>query len=250
LSEIEERLPYLNQKLREITGKTSVFSKVDSLDEFGFSGVKAMFHNRLEGQLNPSGMMDFLQAKAREKGVRFLSGIPLQSFRTELYGVQLLTPFGTMRCANLILATNGFSQELLPGFSVLPARAQVMVTSPIDNLPWEGTFHADRGYYYFRNIENRVLLGGGRNLDFEGETNSNPVLNEKIQVHLEELLRKVILPGKTFSIEYRWAGIMGVGNEKKPIIEKIHDRIAIGVRMGGMGVAIGTNVGRKLAELF
>jgi len=250
LLELDERLPYLNQKLFEITGHTSVFSKLDSFDSFGFSGVKAMFFNRLEGQLNPVYMMDFLQARAREKGIRFLSGMPLQSFRSELYGVQLLTPFGTIRTANLILATNGFSQELLPGYSVLPARAQVLVTSPIEKLPWEGTFHADRGYYYFRNIENRVLLGGGRNLDVEGETNVELVLNEKIQSHLEELLRNVILPGSTFSIEHRWSGIMGVGHEKNPIIEKIHDRIAVGVRMGGMGVAIGTNVGRKLAELF
>jgi hypothetical protein len=87
-------------------------------------------------------------------------------------------------------------------------------------------------------------------LDVEGETNVELVLNEKIQSHLEELLRNVILPGSTFSIEHRWSGIMGVGHEKNPIIEKIHDRIAVGVRMGGMGVAIGTNVGRKLAELF
>jgi hypothetical protein len=43
---------------------------------------------------------------------------------------------------------------------------------------------------------------------------------------------------------------MGVGDEKKPIIEKISNRIAIGVRMGGMGVAIGSQVGKQLSELF
>lgn len=43
---------------------------------------------------------------------------------------------------------------------------------------------------------------------------------------------------------------MGVGLSKKPIIEKIDDKIAIGARMGGMGVAIGAMVGKKLADLF
>jgi hypothetical protein len=43
---------------------------------------------------------------------------------------------------------------------------------------------------------------------------------------------------------------MGVGLTKVPIIEKIDDKIGIGVRMGGMGVAIGTLVGKELAELF
>jgi glycine/D-amino acid oxidase-like deaminating enzyme len=48
-----------------------------------------------------------------------------------------------------------------------PARAQVLITKPIDSLKIKGTFHMDRGYYYFRNIDNRVLIGGGRNLDLK-----------------------------------------------------------------------------------
>jgi thiamine pyrophosphate-dependent acetolactate synthase large subunit-like protein len=31
---------------------------------------------------------------------------------------------------------------------------------------------------------------------------------------------------------------------------KMNNRVAIGVRMGGMGVAIGSDVGKKLANLF
>jgi hypothetical protein len=36
--------------------------------------------------------------------------------------------------------------------AVKPARAQVLITEPIDNLDVRGTFHLDCGYYYFRNI--------------------------------------------------------------------------------------------------
>ena len=64
------------------------------------------------------------------------------------------------------------------------------------------------------------------------------------------MLTDVILPEKHFSIDYEWAGIMGVGATKQPIIEKIDAKIGVGVRMGGMGVAIGTSVGKKLANLF
>ena len=34
------------------------------------------------------------------------------------------------------------------------------------------------------------------------------------------------------------------------LIEKIDERIAVGVRLGGMGVAIGSLVGKELSELF
>ena len=35
----------------------------------------------------------------------------------------------------------------------------------------------------------------------------------------------------------RWAGIMGVGKTKKPIVKKLSENVSCGVRMGGMGVA-------------
>jgi hypothetical protein len=75
-------------------------------------------------------------------------------------------------------------------------------------------------------------------------------LTETIQSSLEALLYNTITPKFKPVIEHRWSGIMGVGEEKKPIVEKIGKRIAVGVRMGGMGVAIGSQVGKQLSELF
>ncbi|NNK30069.1 MAG: FAD-dependent oxidoreductase, partial [Flavobacteriaceae bacterium] len=70
-----------------------------------------------------------------------------------------------------------------------------------------------------------------------------------VQDHLEYLLREVILPGKEFRIASRWSGIMGVGPQKKPIVNEISDRVYCGVRLGGMGIAIGSIVGKELAEI-
>lgn len=42
---------------------------------------------------------------------------------------------------------------------------------------------------------------------------------------------------------------MGVGKKKRPIIEQLSDNVFCGVRLGGMGVAIGSLVGAELAEL-
>jgi hypothetical protein len=43
---------------------------------------------------------------------------------------------------------------------------------------------------------------------------------------------------------------MGIGDTKAPIVEKLDERIAVGVRMGGMGVAIGSLIGKELSQLF
>jgi hypothetical protein len=107
----------------------------------------------------------------------------------------------------------------------------------------------DEGFYYFRNVGQQVLLGGGRNLDPEGETTREFGQTELIQESLTALLRQVIIPGIPFRIAHRWSGIMGVGPQKKPIVRKFSDNVACGVRLGGMGVAIGSHIGMELAGL-
>jgi glycine/D-amino acid oxidase-like deaminating enzyme len=147
------------------------------------------------------------------------------------------------------VATNGFARQLLPQLQVVPARAQVLITKPIPSLKIKGTFHYDRGYYYFRNIGNRVLFGGGRNLDFKTEETTELSLTELVQQQLEKLLREVILPEFAFEVEHRWSGIMGLGPEKTTIVMPVSEHVSCSVRMGGMGVAIGSLVGEEGAEL-
>ena len=43
---------------------------------------------------------------------------------------------------------------------------------------------------------------------------------------------------------------MAFGDTKQPIIQQVSDRMAMGVRLGGMGVAIGSCVGEELAQLL
>ena len=74
-------------------------------------------------------------------------------------------------------------------------------------------------------------------------------MNGKIQHDLEQKLRHLILPGYEVAIDQCWTGIMAFGQQKKPIVQVISPRIFAGVRLGGMGVAIGSKLGEMLAEL-
>ncbi|MEI8136027.1 MAG: FAD-binding oxidoreductase, partial [Bacteroidota bacterium] len=189
-----------------------------------------------------------LIALAHKLEITILNNINILKINSLNNSVELHSDFGTFNASKVVIATNGFAKELLNMPDVKPARAQVLITKPIKNLKIKGTFHYEEGFYYFRNIDNRILFGGGRNLDIKGETTTELELNNKIQKHLDYLLKNIILPYTPYEVDYRWSGIMGVGSEKKPIIKLVTPNILAAVRMGGMGVAIGSLVGQEAAD--
>lgn len=241
-----EALPRLNRMLRPVFG-TDPFILTDST--FGMEGIHPrMVCNPLEGQLDPGRMMQALLRKADNPGTTILNGVEVRAFDDQGGTVRVSTSEFDFTCGKLLLATNGFAGPQT-GLDVSPARAQVLVTEAIPGHGISGSFHLEAGYYYFRNIGDRILLGGGRNLDKSGETTTEFALTPLIQQRLESLLREVILPGRTVGVAHRWSGIMGTGASKKPLLKQLSDNVSCGLRLGGMGVAIGSHTGTALAGL-
>ena len=242
-----QKLPFLNDLLRPLF-RSDVFSK--EIDRFAFENIKEYtIFNPFEAQIDTGTMMQALLKEAISKDILILNQAEVTSFTDKNSSVELVVNDFTFSTNKLLFATNGFAGSLTNN-AVKPARAQVLITEPIPNLDIKGTFHLDKGYYYFRNFEDRILLGGGRNLDFEGETTTDLSQTEKIQNKLEDLLKNVILPNQEYKIAHRWSGIMGIGSHKNPIVSQLSENVYCGVRLGGMGVAIGSLIGKELADLI
>jgi glycine/D-amino acid oxidase-like deaminating enzyme len=242
-----ENLDRINSLLKSIFN-ADVFSFRPN--DFGFEHVvNHLSFNQFEGQIDTGKMMDALLKKASSVGIKILNNCHVKSIDENNAQVHIETEIFEFKSNKVLIATNGFASQLISE-KVKPARAQVLITRPIKNLNIKGTFHLDKGYYYFRNIDNRILFGGGRNLDFKGEETSQFGETELIQNKLEELLKTTIIPETAFEIEHRWSGIMGVGKQKKSIVKPLSDNVYCGVRLGGMGVAIGSLVGKELANLL
>lgn len=245
-------LSAFNAKINSHLKLKNTYSVVNKkIQSSGLGGFGYCIKNQFEGQINTGKMMQALLQLAHKKQIIVINGLEVEKINDT--GKHAETHFKNnllVQSKKVIVATNGFAKQLMPQLDVRPARAQVLVTSPIKNLKLKGAFHYQQGYYYFRNIDNRILLGGGRNLDFEKEETTQFGLSDKIQHRLEQLLKENILPKQTYNIEQRWSGIMGIGSEKKPIIKHISNNVVCAVRMGGMGVAIGSLVGEMaVAEL-
>jgi glycine/D-amino acid oxidase-like deaminating enzyme len=245
---------YLNSVLREITGSKKTYKRVDEkITTFGFGQTQHLVRNKLEGYLHSGKLIQSLLKKALGTGVQVLTNIEIKHFEQQLDHLELHTNSHIrFKTKQLLICTNAFAKDLLPAEDVVPARGQVILTSPLENLPWKGTFHSDEGYYYFRNLGNRVLLGGARNKALDEERTTNMETSSFIQQELEKYLSQVILPQyqQSYSIEMRWSGIMGMGAEKMPIVKQVLPNIYCAVRMSGMGVALAPIVGQQVADMM
>jgi len=242
----------LNKILKETFEEDEIFRIADKkIAKFGFKGVSHLVENKLEGSLHSGKLTQALLEQVQQAGVRTLFNFEVRSYEKLNDHVVVKNENGVQLTAGkLIICTNAFTQNLLPDLSVLPARGQVLVTSRIDDLPFKGCFHLDEGFVYFRNLGKRVLLGGARNKFFDEEATHELTTTDNIQKELEKILRDIILPGRTdYTIEHRWSGIMGLGEDKMPTIREFQPGVYCAVALGGIGVAMAPVVAKQVTEL-
>lgn len=204
--------------------------------------------NRLEGALHPGKMMRQLAQKVSEAGVEIRWNSSVDKVTEK--GVASIANGPDLKAKKILCAANGFVRRLMPDIDIKPARGYVLVTNEQENLPWKGIFHHDKGYIYFRNVGNRLLIGGGRNLDVPGEETDRFGINKTIKNHLVNFVSDVLKLSKGWSVDHEWSGIMGFTPTKTPVVQQIDERRYVAAGLSGMGIAIGMDVGISAAELL
>jgi gamma-glutamylputrescine oxidase len=252
--ELENNIAYINSLLKPITGSKRTYNLVDEkINGFGFGNTRHLVENIWEGSLHSGKLLQRLLLLVQSMGVQVFTGMEVSGFEKVNDHMEVHVPaIGKLSATQILLCTNAFTKDLYPSVDIKPARGQVLLTTPIEDLDWEGTFHSDEGYYYFRNLGKRVLLGGARNKAFQEEETTVMATTGFIQGELENYLAEVVLPrhrGK-YQVEYRWAGIMAMGSEKAPIVKEMEPGVFCAVRMSGMGVALAPVVGKQVAHML
>ncbi|WP_312765012.1 FAD-dependent oxidoreductase [Epilithonimonas sp.] len=246
-----EKLNEVNEKLAPITKTENTYRIAnEKIAEFGLGKSDFLVENLCEGSLHSGKLLNQLLEKCHELKVEFLIGTEIESVSENNYEIEIKIDNNLiLKSEKVIYCTNAFSSKFLESEEIIPARGQIILTEPIENLKLKGTFHCEEGFYYFRNLGNRILLGGARNQDFETEKTTDFDTTDFLQNHLEQFLKEVILPNQDFKIAMRWSGIMAMGTEKTPIVKRISKRQFCAVRLSGMGVALAPKIGEMVCEL-
>lgn len=249
-----EKIEYVNSLLLSIIGENVFVLKNDDIRNFGFDEklVKSLVFSRFESQIDTGLMMKTLMKYAEFLGIQIINGAEVIDFRKSQVIVkhQYLNEDVTFNSETIISCANAFSWKLFPEMNVKPGRGQVIVTKPISGLKLKGIFHYDEGYYYFRNYGQRVIFGGGRNLDFAAEETAEFGLNKMITDDLISKLDNMILPGTSYEIEDMWSGIMGFTNDKLPEIKVVGSDVVAAICCNGMGIALSSYIAKEIVNFI
>ncbi len=249
---VREALPELNAWLKPVVRNAETFKvSTNALEGFGLH-FNGMVSTSMESAIHSGKLTEELYLLAHSLGVRFLYGIPVTHWES---GHPAILHLGSaeLKAGKIIFCTNAWLSHFFPELHIKPARGQILLTKVLSVLPLRGTFHFDDGFYYWRHLNGRILLGGARNSDFEGEETHELNISDHIQNMLEAFLKQHF-PGYAAelsaadAIAQRWSGLMAMTADKRPLIKETASNILAACCCNGMGVALSPVFGEKIAD--
>ncbi|HMP94390.1 MAG TPA: FAD-binding oxidoreductase [Phnomibacter sp.] len=239
-----EALDQLNQLLAPVIGVPQVFTlDQPGLKANGLQGFSSMVANAMEGGLHSGRLLAALRKLAQGLGVGYRSGQGVVHWQATTQAIAVNTGQGSIYARRLVLATNAYLHTHCPALGIVPARGQMLLTRPLPGLMLTGTFHYNEGYYYWRNLGNRILLGGARNTAIEAEQTLQIDTSQTVQQALEHFLQlhlpQYFTPANTSQqVEMRWSGLMAMTPGKQPVLSETDPGVWAAMCCNGMGVAL------------
>jgi glycine/D-amino acid oxidase-like deaminating enzyme len=163
---------------------------------------------------------------------------------------QLKAPGGCISAKQVILGTNGYSDQLVPGLreSIVPVISIQAATKPLTEvqskkiLKYRHTLADTRRviHYFKKTADNRLVFGSA------GTAGEQPGQADKTRII--DGLRAVYPQFPDLEIDYIWGGQIAVTQDHLPHIHQIAPGLLAGLGCNGRGVALSTVMGRLLAE--
>jgi glycine/D-amino acid oxidase-like deaminating enzyme len=199
--------------------------------------VGAVLHPR-DGGLHPGRWIRRLASHAATAGA-------------ELREHDRVESISDLDAENVVVASDGYPSGLLGRLDELvqPTRGQVVITEPLAERLYERPHYARHGFDYWQQLpDGRLVIGGRRDVDLEGETTAEESTTPEIQAALEALIRELV--GRVPPITHRWSGIFGTSPDALPLVGPVpgHDGVWVSRGYSGHGNVLGLACGDLVAK--
>jgi glycine/D-amino acid oxidase-like deaminating enzyme len=239
----------IRQTAKQWQRRSAAVSFLDRDVVAGLTGTERYLGAMLDrrgGQLNPLGYARGLAAAAINAGAAVHGCTTVSRIGKNGRNWRLETPTGTVTAEKLILATNGYTGDLLPGLrrSIVPVYSAIAASEPVpdDVMPTRSSLYETGNItvYYRKDRDNRILMGGR---SVQRDISRQEELRYLIDyaVRLWPALRGV-------RWTHGWSGQLAITPDHYPHIHEPEETVLVCLGYNGRGVAMSTAMGPELAR--
>lgn len=211
--------------------------------------VAAMYDGR-GGDLNPLSYARGLARAAAAAGAAIFARSRALGMRRDGSAWQVHTACGAVTAPQVLLATNGYSDDLWPGLrrTVIPVFGAMLASAPLSDdaaqhvMPRRAVLYESGPVtvYYRLDAGQRLLIGGRGPMHEIGAASAVPYLTD-YAVKLWPVLAGVQWP-------YAWGGQLAMTRDQYPHIHEPAPGLLACLGYNGRGVAMATAMGPQLAR--
>lgn len=207
--------------------------------------------------LNPGRYVSGLARAASEAGATLSPDSPVTQIDTDKGQHVLTTPTARITAKKLIIATNGYSSDALPGWlsgRYLPVQSNILVTRKLtaDETAAQGwstdlmAYDSRNLLHYFRLLPDGRFLFGAR-----GNVGASAKGQDAMRVKMKQHLAAMFPAWRHVDTPHFWSGLISLSRDLLPYAGPVPDRpnCWAGLNFHGNGVAMGTWTGARLADM-
>lgn len=178
--------------------------------------------------VDPYRLVTGLASAAERRGVRVLERTRVQRIQQDGDQVLAHTPSGTIRAGQVLLAVDGYGDELNPHpSSVIPLRTHVVATAPLTSaereaLGWNGFGGVidQRNFfsYYRLGVDDRLIFGGGPALLASGDPRRDALASAAVFRRVVDEMHQRFPAVRDVPVEGRWSGLTGATLDRLPVV--------------------------------
>ena len=222
-------------------------------DEIGSNTYYGALTDEISGGLHPSKYVFGLASAVSNLGVQLCENTAVTKIENnDSNNFKLITSKGDINAKKVIIATNGYTDRLVPKLKplIFPVGSYIVVTEPLTNELQNIINPKRRMYYdskwflnYFRVTPDGRMLWGGRN-----DLSTDLDLDDSAK-RLSKELYTVFPDLKDIPITHTWTGKLGITFDLMPHIGKTND-IYYALGYGGHGLSIATYLGTEIGLML
>jgi len=220
--------------------------------EIGSDRYHGLLIDEASRALNPAQYTRGLADVVRRAGASIVEGVGVTKIDRAAAGWRVSTPHGVVEAGDVLLATNGYTDEAAPALQrrFVPVGSYIVATEPLDPdradalLPHRRVVFDSKNFlYYFRLTADRRLLFGGR-AEFG---TPDPETTCRAAAILHEGMLAVFPQLAGVGIEYAWGGNVAFTRDQMPRAGRL-DGLYYAGGYAGHGIAMATHLGGEIAR--